>query len=112
MIELLQLLLKRQGLEVIGARGGEEGLQIVEETPPDVILLDIMMPEMDGWEVYNRLKQNPRSQHIPVIVVTARAQPSEKIAALREQGVDDYITKPFGPVQLLQSIERVLDRKQ
>jgi CheY-like chemotaxis protein len=69
------------------------------------------MPEMDGWEVYSRLKQNPRTQHIPVIVVTARAQASEKISALHEAGVDDYITKPFGPTQLLESIERVLGRK-
>lgn len=112
MIELLQLLLQQQGLEVIGARGGKEGLAMVEQSPPDLILLDIMMPEMDGWEVYNRLKQNPKSQHIPVIVVTARAQASEKVTALREAGVDDYITKPFGPTQLLESIERVLDRKQ
>ncbi len=112
MIELLQLLLQRQGLEVTGARGGKEGLAMVEQSPPDLILLDIMMPEMDGWEVYNRLKQNPKSRHIPVIVVTARAQASEKVTALREAGVDDYITKPFGPTQLLESIERVLDRKQ
>lgn len=112
MIELLRLLLRRRGLEVVGARGGKEGLAVVEQTPPDLILLDIMMPEMDGWEVYSRLKQNAKSQHIPVIVVTARIQTPEKVAALRETGVDDYITKPFEPAQLLQTIERALDRRQ
>ena len=112
MIGLLRLLLRRRGLEVVGARGGKEGLAVVEQTPPDLILLDIMMPEMDGWEVYSRLKQNAKSQHIPVIVVTARIQTPEKVAALRETGVDDYITKPFEPAKLLQTIERALDRRQ
>jgi two-component system, OmpR family, response regulator VicR len=112
MIELMRLLLSRQGFEVVGARGGKDGLEKVEQTLPELVLLDIMMPDMDGWEVYNRLKANPKTRNIPVIVVTARAQTVEKLAALREAGVDEYITKPFGPGQLLESIERVLGRKR
>jgi DNA-binding response OmpR family regulator len=110
MIELLRLLLARRGFEVIGARGGKEGLATVENVHPALILLDIMMPEMDGWEVYRRLKANESTKEIPVIVVSARAQAAERVAALQDAGVDDYITKPFGPVQLLASIERVLGR--
>jgi DNA-binding response OmpR family regulator len=112
MIELMRLLLMRQGFEVIGARGGKEGLELVEQTPPELILLDIMMPDMDGWQVYDQLKANPKTRDIPVIVVTARAQTAEKLAALGEAGVDDYIVKPFGPGQLVDSIERVLGRKR
>jgi two-component system response regulator VicR len=108
MIELLRLLLARRGFEVIGARGGKEGLTTVERVHPSLILLDIMMPEMDGWEVYRHLKENESTREIPVIVVSARAQAAERLAALQDAGVDDYITKPFGPGQLLGSIERVL----
>lgn len=108
MIELLRLLLARRGFEVIGARGGEEGLTMIERVHPALILLDIMMPEMDGWEVYRHLKENESTREIPVIVVSARAQAAERLAALQDAGVDDYITKPFGPGQLLGSIERVL----
>lgn len=112
MIELMRLLLTRQGFEVIGARGGKEGLELVEQNLPELILLDIMMPDMDGWQVYDQLKANPKTRDIPVIVVTARAQTAEKLAALGEAGVDDYIVKPFGPGQLVDSIERVLGRKR
>lgn len=110
MIELMRLLLTRKGFEVIGARGGKEGVLLIEQTLPELILLDIMMPDMDGWEVYDHLKKNPKTQNIPVIVVTARAQTEEKLAALSKEGIDDYIVKPFGPGQLVESIERVLGR--
>jgi CheY-like chemotaxis protein len=112
MIELMRLLLTRQGFEVIGARGGKEGVELVEKNLPELILLDIMMPDLDGWEVYQHLKQNPTTRDIPVIVVTARAQTAEKLAALDREGVDDYIVKPFGPAQLMDSIQRVLGRKR
>jgi two-component system, OmpR family, response regulator VicR len=112
MIELMRLLLTRQGFEVIGARGGKEGVELVEKNLPELVLLDIMMPDLDGWEVYDHLKQNPTTRNIPVIVVTARAQTAEKLAALDKEGVDDYIVKPFGPGQLMESIQRVLGRKR
>lgn len=112
MVELMRLLLTRRGYEFLGARGGNEGLQIALDQQPDLILLDIMMPDMNGWHVYHRLKHDDRTARIPVIVVTANAKSDEQLTALREAKVDDYITKPFGPTQLLDSIERSLTRRQ
>ncbi len=108
MIDLVRLILSREGYEVVGAPGGVKGLETVEELTPDLVLLDLMMPDMDGWEVYQRMKANPKTKHIPVIVVTARAQSIDKVLGLHIAKVDDYITKPFGPAELLKSIERVL----
>lgn len=111
MIELLRLMLSRHGYEVFGAVGGQLGLVEVDRLQPDVVLLDLMMPGMDGWEVFRRLKDNPVTREIPVIVLTAKAKNSERIKALREAQVDDFIAKPFGPAQLVDSIERVLRRR-
>lgn len=110
MVDLMRLLLTRKGYEFLGARGGRDGLQIAQEQQPDLILLDIMMPDMDGWQVYQTLRKDERTASIPVIVVTARAKTDEQLRALREAKVDDYITKPFGPAQLLESIEKNLNR--
>ncbi len=111
MIDLVRLILSRRGFEVIGAPSGQEGLQTIERLRPDLVLLDLMMPDMDGWEVYQRMKANAALHHIPVIVVTAKAQSIDKMLGLHIAKVDDYITKPFGPSELLSSIERVLARK-
>ncbi len=108
MIDLVRLILSRKGFDVIGAAGGYEGLQAVEKLHPRIILLDLMMPDMDGWEVYQRIKANPETSHIPVIVITAKAQSIDRMLGLRIARVDDYITKPFGPAELLDSINRVL----
>ncbi|MCB9451720.1 MAG: response regulator [Anaerolineaceae bacterium] len=108
MIDLVKLILSRDGFEVIGAPSGFEGLQVVEDTQPDLVLLDLMMPDIDGWEVYQRMKANPMTNNIPVIVVTARAQSIDKVLGLHIAKVDDYITKPFGPAELLESVEKVL----
>lgn len=108
MIDLVKLILSRDGFEVIGAPSGFEGLQVVEDLQPDLVLLDLMMPDIDGWEVYQRMKANPTTSSIPVIVVTARAQSIDKVLGLHIAKVDDYITKPFGPAELLQSVEKVL----
>jgi DNA-binding response OmpR family regulator len=110
MIELVRLILGRKGFEVIGAAGGLEGVQVIERVRPNVILLDLMMPDMDGWEVYQRIKANPVTRNIPVIVVTAKAQNIDKMLGLHIAKVDDYVTKPFGPAELLRSIEQVLAR--
>lgn len=111
MIELLRLMLSRQGYGVFGAVGGQVGLVEVDRLQPDVVLLDLMMPGMDGWEVYRRLKDNPATCNIPVIMLTAKAKNSERIKALREAQVDDFIAKPFSPNQLVDSIERALRRR-
>ena len=109
MIELIRLILTRQGYEVIGANGGHEGLAIIREKRPDLVLLDLMMPDMDGWEVYQQLRDDKTTRHIPVIIVTAKAQGVDKMLALQIAKVDDYITKPFGPAELLTSVLRVLE---
>jgi DNA-binding response OmpR family regulator len=108
MIELVRLILARQGYEVIGAAGGEAGLAAIEREQPALVLLDLMMPEMDGWEVFQRMRSDERMQDIPVIVVTAKAQSIDKVLGLHIAKVNDYITKPFGPSELLSSVVRVL----
>lgn len=112
MIDLVSLILSRKGFDVTGANGGREGLEAIEREKPDLVLLDLMMPDMDGWEVYQQMKASEATKNIPVIVVTAKAQSIDKVLGLHIAKVDDYITKPFGPQELLDSVDRVLGRKQ
>ena len=111
MIDLIRLILGRRGFEVIGATGGVEGLKMVREQKPDLVLLDLMMPDMDGWEVDQQIKADEKTKGIPVIVVTAKAQSIDKVLGLHIAKVDDYIAKPFSPQDLLNSVERVLKSK-
>ena len=111
MIDLTRLVLEREGFEVLGAVGGSEGLDIIRREKPDLVLLDLMMPDIDGWEVYRQMKAQQESANIPVIVVTAKAQSIDKVLGLQVAKVDDYITKPFGPQELLNSINRILNNK-
>lgn len=108
MIDLVRLILGRKGFLVIGANGGVEGLETVRREHPDLVLLDLMMPDMDGWEVYQQMKAEPDLKGIPVVVVTAKAQSIDKVLGLHIAKVDDYITKPFGPQELLESVEKIL----
>ena len=109
-IELIRLILERRGLEVTGAEGGTEGLKIVKALKPALVLLDLMMPGMDGWEVYRRMKADEDMKNIPVIIVTAKAEGIDEVLAKHIAKVDDYIKKPFSLQELVQSIERVLNR--
>jgi two-component system, OmpR family, response regulator VicR len=108
MIDLVRVILGRRGFNVIGANGGIEGLETVRQQKPNLVLLDLMMPDMDGWEVYQQMKADPELKEIPVIVVTAKAQSIDKVLGLHIAKVDDYITKPFGPQELLSSVEKIL----
>jgi two-component system response regulator VicR len=108
MIDLIRLILERKGFEVLGAIGGQEGLDAVRRERPDLVLLDLMMPDVDGWEVYRQMKADKELQDIPVVVVTAKAQSIDKVLGLHIAKVDDYVTKPFGPNDLLESVSRVL----
>jgi DNA-binding response OmpR family regulator len=108
MIDLVRLILSRKGFEVIGATGGRDGLNLVREKLPDLVLLDLMMPDMDGWEVYQQMKADESMRSIPVIVVTAKAQSIDKVLGLHIAKVEDYISKPFSPQELLESVEKVL----
>ena len=108
MIDLVRLILGRKGFDVIGADGGVAGLETVKRERPDLVLLDLMMPDMDGWEVYQQIKADPELQEIPIVVVTAKAQSIDKVLGLHIAKVDDYITKPFSPQELLESVEKIL----
>ncbi len=108
MIDLIRLILGRKNFELVGAVGGREGLETIRKIKPDLVLLDLMMPDMDGWEVYQQMKADDDLQSIPVIVVTAKAQSIDKVLGLHIAKVDDYVTKPFGPQELLASVNKVL----
>jgi DNA-binding response OmpR family regulator len=108
MIDLVTLILKSKGFEVTGAMSGLEGLEVIGKVRPDLVLLDLMMPEMDGWDVYQRMKADEYMRTIPVIVVTAKAQTIDKVLGLNIAKVQDYITKPFSPSELVKSIRKVL----
>lgn len=108
MIDLVRLILGRRGYTVLGATGGREGLELVHKEHPDLVLLDLMMPDMDGWDVYHQIKSDVDTREIPVIVITAKAQNIDKILGLHIAKVEDYISKPFSPQELLERIEKVL----
>jgi DNA-binding response OmpR family regulator len=108
MIDLIRLILERRGFVVVGADGGKAGLQAMQDEPPDLVLLDLMMPDMDGWDVYQKMKADALTRSIPIIVVTASAQAIDREFGLHIAKVDDYIVKPFSPQDLLASVDRVL----
>lgn len=111
MIDLIQLILERKGYQVIGAVGGQKGIDAIDQEKPDVVLLDIMMPEVDGWAVFQHIKTSPDLSDTPVIIVTAKAQSIDKVLGLYIAKVDDYITKPFGPQDLVDSVEKILAKR-
>lgn len=107
-IALLRLLLERQGYQVSLALNGEQGLHKVRTLYPDLVVLDLDMPVMDGWSVLRKIKTNTHVRHIPVIVVTAHLMPDEKERAL-QAGASGYVLKPFTVQDLLREVERVLE---
>jgi len=112
MIDLVTLILNRRGFSVKGAHGGRQGLDMVLLEKPDLVLLDLMMPDMDGWDVYQQIKANGDTRQTPVIIITAKSQTIDKVLGLHIAKVDDYICKPFRPQELLDSIERVIHSKE
>jgi two-component system cell cycle response regulator len=105
-VKLLEVRLTAEYFEVRTARSGPEALHICAQERADVVLLDIMMPGMDGFEVCRRLKAEPRTQHIPVIMVTALDQPSDRVKGL-EAGADDFLTKPVDDIALITRVKNV-----
>jgi DNA-binding response OmpR family regulator len=110
MIDLVRLILVRHGYTVLGASGGRQGLDLIRRESPDLVLLDLMMPDMDGWDVYQQMKADEASREIPVIIITAKAQSIDKVLGLTIAKVEDYISKPFSPQELLESVEKVLSQ--
>ncbi len=104
---LCRVNLEYEGFEVITASSAEEGLAKAEQDPPDVLVLDIMMPRLDGWEVLKRLRQHPKTASVPVVALTAKVQTEEQLKAW-EEGVAEYMTKPFSPAALSAALKQLL----
>ena len=108
-ITIVQSILERQGYRVAVALTGPDALEQIQRDPPDVVLLDIMMPEVSGLDVLQQMKNDPKTSRIPVILVTAKTH-DEDVMSGYQYGADYYITKPFTPQQLLYGIDLVLGK--
>jgi len=109
--ELVVHHLKREGYLVSAASSGEEALRQVQAAPPDLVLLDLMLPAMDGLEVCRRLRQDPATVSLPIVMLTAKGDEVDRVLGL-EIGADDYIVKPFSPKELLARVRAVLRRSR
>ena len=109
LIELVRYNLEREGFEVIAAADGQAGLKAAMRSKPDLIVLDLMMPGTDGLTVCRELRNDNRTQRIPVIMLTAKAAEVDRIVGL-EMGADDYVTKPFSPRELVARVKAILRR--
>lgn len=103
----LEFLMKKEGYEVLSVSNGEEAMAAVAEKIPDLILLDVMMPKMDGYEVCQALREKPEWQDIKIIMLTAKGRDVEREKGLA-LGADDYITKPFATQELMEKVKRLL----
>jgi len=101
--------LKLEGYQVEAAHDGEEGIRKAKAVNPDLVLLDVLLPRLDGWDVLTQLRENPRVRDIPIIMLTAVSDEKSKVQGLRG-GADDYVTKPFSALELIARIEVVLKR--
>jgi len=109
--EMITKSLKLEGYLVESAGTGEDGLKKVKELNPDLVLLDVLLPKIDGWEVLTRLRDDPKSRDLPIIMLTALADEKSKVQGLRG-GADDYVTKPFSALELMARVEAVLKRTE
>ena len=109
-LTLVGFRLERAGYEVLSARDGEEALALALERQPDLAILDVMMPKLDGYEVTQRLRDNAATSSMPVILLTARVQEAD-ITRGFEAGADDYIKKPFSPQELRARVQAILGRR-
>ncbi|TET43677.1 response regulator [Candidatus Aerophobetes bacterium] len=107
--KLVEFKLKKEGYQVTWKENGEEALEAIKRERPDLILLDIMMPVMDGYEVLRQIKEDEKLRDIPVIMLTARAQERDVVKGI-DSGAEDYITKPFHPAELLVRVKRILGK--
>ena len=109
-LSLVAFRLERSGCKVLKARDGEEALRLAITEVPDLAVLDVMMPKLDGHEVTRQIRANETTSRIPVILLTARAQEGD-VAAGFEAGADDYVKKPFSPQELSARVQTILDRR-
>jgi len=108
-LDLLQLVFEASGFVVRRAASGKSAVSSAYEVPPDVVLLDVMMPEMDGWQVLRTLKGDERTRHVPVVMLSARAERRDKLIGLQE-GAEGYIAKPFSPAEVVREVQSFLER--
>lgn len=109
LLDLIEYNLRQEGYHVLKAENGKDGIQMAKEHMPDLVLLDIMMPQMDGIEVCDRMREDPTLTHIPIIFLTARSDEKTEIEGLNK-GADDFITKPISTSKLISRIKAVLRR--
>lgn len=109
-MELIRYNLAKEGFDCDAVYNGQEAIEKAQATLPDLVLLDLMLPEVDGLEVCKRLKSSPQTEHIPIVMATARSDEADIVTGL-ELGADDYITKPFSPKVLVARVRAVLRRK-
>ncbi|MFQ5885018.1 MAG: two-component system response regulator [Thermoplasmata archaeon] len=107
-LELVERILSTEGVEVVKAMSGQECLDYVTRKTPDLILLDIKMPEMDGWMVYRELRAGERTKGVPIAMLTVKADTIDRDIALDILEVDDYITKPFSPKDLVSRVRNLV----
>ncbi|HEY9180497.1 MAG TPA: response regulator [Candidatus Baltobacteraceae bacterium] len=107
--KIIQTNLELAGYDVTTAANGEDALRLLDSMQPDLIVLDVMMPVMDGYEVARRIRRHPSNTHVPIIMLTAKSEVEDKLAGF-EAGADDYITKPFGPQELLARVKAKIRR--
>ncbi|MCI0526112.1 MAG: response regulator transcription factor [Nitrospira sp.] len=103
--------LTKEGYAIKSSQDGIKGLQLIKQEKPDLVILDLMLPEMDGLEVCKRLRADPKTSALPIIVLTAKGEESDKIVGL-ELGADDYVTKPFSPKELLARVKALFRRSE
>ncbi|MBX7133712.1 MAG: response regulator [Fimbriimonadaceae bacterium] len=109
-VRLIQVNLERQGYTVVTAFDGKEGLEKILSEKPDLVVLDVMMPYMDGFEVLKSLRKEPSTQDLPVIMLTAKAQDKDVFEGYH-YGADMYLTKPFNPMELVTFVKRIAQGK-
>lgn len=107
LLKLESILLTSKGYDVEGVTNGRAAVKAAVEGVPDLVLLDVMLPELDGFEVCKQIKNHPRTRHIPVILLTARKEP-EDLSHARQVGADHYITKPFRSAKVMETINRLV----
>jgi DNA-binding response OmpR family regulator len=111
LVKLLDYNLTKAGYLVLSAKDGENGLAAARKHAPDAIILDVMMPGLDGWEVCKRLRTDPSTSALPILMLTAKAEEGDRVLGL-ELGADDYVTKPFGVRELLARVKALLRRSE
>ena len=107
--ELIRFNLSKEGYDVVVANNGADGLSQASDMQPDVVLLDVMVPQLNGWEVCRRIKQDADTRNIPVIIVSGRTEEGDRVLGF-EVGADDYVTKPFSPRELIARVRAVVRR--